>query len=125
MQLLIVATVSRFTSLWPLWQQRSGDEGRQLTGATGWCCHQVHLLNLTPRQERRDGERGGGKKRANEKGEREEWGRKRSGQKKKVKGGRRRAVSRRGEKNKCVCVCSVCVCLYDCMLLETSCQPSL
>lgn len=117
MQLLIVATVSRFTSLWPLWQQRSGDEGRQLTGAPGWCCHQVHLLNLTPRQERRDGERGGGKRGQTKKGsvrsgeEREEWPKK-----KKVKGGRRRAVSRRGEKNKCVCVCSVCVCMIACSL---------
>lgn len=72
MQLLIVATVSRFTSPWPLWQQRSGDEGRQLTGAPGWCCHQVYLLNLTRRQERRDRERGG--KKAEEKDARaREW----------------------------------------------------
>lgn len=78
MQLLIVATVSRFTSLWPRWQQRNRDEGRQLTGAPGCCCHQVHLLNLTLRQE---GVEEGGKtakeegRRERELGgeEREEW----------------------------------------------------
>lgn len=81
------------------------------------------LNSETGEERRREGRR---KKRANEKGEREEWGRKRGvAKKKKVKGGRRRAVSRRGEKNKCVCVRSVCVCVYDCVLLETSCQPSL
>jgi len=72
MQLLIVATVSRFTSLWPLWQRRSRDEGRQLTGAPGLCCHQVHLLNLTQRQE--DGRK---KKRYRSKEREHMWGRKR------------------------------------------------
>lgn len=120
MQLLIVATVSRFTSPWPLWQQRSRDEGRQLTGAPGWCCHQVHLLNLTQRpgegRERR-GERGRGGRRRELKEkdapERVSRGRRRGVAKKyKEKGLKAKKERGRAAERESVSVYAVCVIAY-------------
>lgn len=64
-------------------------------------------LNSETGEERR-GE-GGGKRGQKKKGSMRSGEERGVAKKKVVKGGRRRAVSRRGEKNKCVCVRSVCM----------------